>query len=81
MLCLNHKLFQFRVSETSLCLYFDQHYETAQHLSAIATKLFHYGQNSKKTFVKRNGHTKQKRENAPVKLYFNNRGIETVDFI
>ena len=32
VLCLNHKLFQFKVSSTSLCSYCNQHDETVQHL-------------------------------------------------
>ena len=43
VLYLNHKLFQFKVCTTSLCLYFNQHNETVQHyniFSALSTKYF-----------------------------------------
>ena len=39
MLYLNHKLFQFKVSTTSLCSYFNKHDETVQHLSRTCNEV------------------------------------------
>ena len=40
VLYLNHKLFQFRVSTTSLCSYCNQHDETEQHLFSTCSEFF-----------------------------------------
>ena len=40
VLYLNHKLFQFRVSTTSLCSYCNQHDETEQHLFKTCNEFF-----------------------------------------
>ena len=39
VLYLNHKLFQFKDSTTSLCLYCNKHDETAQHLFSTCSKV------------------------------------------
>ena len=39
VLYLNHKLFQFRVSTNSLCSQYNQHDETAQHLSSTCMQV------------------------------------------
>ena len=39
VLYLNHKIFQFKVSTTSLCLYFNQHDETVQHLFSTCNEV------------------------------------------
>ena len=62
-LYLNHKLFQFKVSTTSLCSYYNKHDETVRHLFSTSnedislwTEIKHYFANDTNTIMSTDFH-------------------------